>query len=104
MRVRRRDTRRVAHADVVQVNEDVDDEYRVSVIGRRSSLNASRYRDLRRNRVASRWVDIDRDPLVALLGVQQLGARQLPLFLFADGTVLETPVPDRPTLFTENVI
>jgi len=102
IRARTRDTRRVAHTDAVQVNEDFGDECRVYVIGRRSSLNVSRYRDfLRRNRVASRWVDIDRDPLVALLGVQQLGARQLPLFLFADGTVLETPVPDRPTLFTE---
>src|SRR5262245_44923899 len=101
-RARTRDTHCVAHADVVQVTEAFGDECRVYVIGRRSSLNVSRYRDfLRRNHVASRWVDIDRDPLVALLGVQQLEARHLPLFLFADGTVLETPVPDRPALFAE---
>ena len=52
IRAQTRDTRRVAHADVVQVNEDFGDECRVYVIGRRSSLNVSRYRDfLRRNRV-----------------------------------------------------
>lgn len=89
----------MGHADVVQVNEDFGDECRVYVIGRRSSMYVSRYRDfLRRNRVGSRWVDVDRDPLVALLGVQRLEAWQRPLFAFADGTVLETPVPDRPTL------
>jgi thioredoxin reductase (NADPH) len=92
----------VAHGEVVQVNEDFGDECRVYVIGQRSSLYVSRYRDfLRRNRVVSRWVDIDRDPLAALLGVRQLGARRLPLFLFADGTVLEAPGPDRPTLYAE---
>jgi hypothetical protein len=92
----------VGHADVVQVNEDFGDECRVYVIGRRSSMDVSRYRDfLRRNRVGSRWVDVDRDPLVALLGVRQLEGRQLPLFAFADGSVLETPVPGRPMLYAE---
>jgi thioredoxin reductase (NADPH) len=63
----------------------------VYVVGRRSSPDVHGYRDfLTRNGVAFQWVDVERDPLVGLLGargaLEELG---LPLFLFPDGTMLE---------------
>lgn len=63
----------------------------VYVVGRRSSPDVHGYRDfLTRTGVAFQWVDVERDPLVGLLGaravLEELG---LPLFLFPDGTRLE---------------
>jgi thioredoxin reductase (NADPH) len=63
----------------------------VYVVGRRSAPDSHRYRDfLTRNDVAFQWVDVERDPLVGLLGargvLEELG---LPLFLFPDGSKLE---------------
>ncbi|HYA08228.1 MAG TPA: FAD-binding protein, partial [Gaiellaceae bacterium] len=68
----------------------------VHVVGRRSSPRVQEYRDfLTRNGVASRWVDVERDPLVGLLGgAAGLKGTNLPLFLFRDGSVLETPAAD----------
>jgi len=65
------------------------------LIGSRGSPHVSEYRDfLERNRVAYRWIDIDRNPLVRFLGASPtLRQRSLPMFLFADGSHLEIP-PD----------
>src|SRR5262249_11239208 len=43
-------------------------EFKVHVVGRRSSPRVQEYRDfLQRNGVAFRWVELERDPLVRLL-------------------------------------
>ena len=86
----------------LRANDESDDECRVYLIGRRSSPNVSRYRDfLARNLVRSRWVDVERDPLIHLLGVGGLEGKSLPLFLFPDGSCLETPPAECAELFTE---
>lgn len=86
----------------LRASGEADDECRVYLIGRRSSPNVSRYRDfLARNLVPSRWVDIERDPLVHLLGVGGFEGQRLPLFLFPDGSYLESPTADCARSFTE---
>jgi thioredoxin reductase (NADPH) len=63
-----------------------------TIIGRRNTPGADAARDLlTRNEVPHRWVDLDRDPLVPLLGTETLSAGRLPLGLFPDGTQLEGP-------------
>ena len=63
-----------------------------TIVGRRSTPGADAARDLLgRNDVPHRWVDLDRDPLAALLDTDALSAGRLPLVLFADGTRLEGP-------------
>ena len=61
------------------------------LIGRRGSPHVHDYRDfLERNRVAFRWIDVDRNPLVRHLDASPLlRRRSLPYFLFADGSCLE---------------
>jgi hypothetical protein len=61
------------------------------LIGQRSSPHVHDYRDfLERNRVPFRWIDVDRNPLVRFLDVSAaLGKKELPFFLFADGTQLD---------------
>lgn len=61
------------------------------LIGRRGSPHVHDYRDfLERNRVAFRWIDVDRNPLVRHLDASPLlRRRSLPYFLFADGSYLE---------------
>ena len=73
----------------------------VHVVGRRSSPRVQEYRDfLTRNSVVFRWVDVERDPLVGLLGgAAGLNGSNLPLLLFRDGSVLETNATDRPGSF-----
>jgi thioredoxin reductase (NADPH) len=68
----------------------------VYLVGRRGSPHVPDYRDfLERNRVAFRWIDVDRNPLVRLLdGSRALQDAGLPFFLFQDGTTLEA-LPDR---------
>ena len=96
------DTRDVVSLSDLGADDESDDECRVYLIGRRSSPNVSRYRDfLARNLVRSRWVDIERDPLVRLLGVGGLEGKSLPLFLFPDGSCLETPPAEGAESFTE---
>jgi thioredoxin reductase (NADPH) len=65
----------------------------VYLVGRRGSPHVPDYRDfLERNRVAFRWIDVDRNPLVRLLdGSDALQNAGLPFFLFQDGTILEAP-------------
>jgi thioredoxin reductase (NADPH) len=70
------------------------------LVGRRRSLHVSEYRDfLERNRVPFRWIDIDRNPLVRHLGAAEaLRKRQLPFFLFPDGSHFEAhsgPTPEQ---------
>ena len=96
------DTRDVVPLSDLRANDESDDECRVYLIGRRSSPNVSRYRDfLPGNLVPSRWVDIERDPLIHLLGVGGLEEKSLPLFLFPDGSYLETPPAEDAESFTE---
>jgi thioredoxin reductase (NADPH) len=61
------------------------------LIGHRTSPQVHDYRDfLERNRIPFRWIDVDRNPLVRFLGASgALGKRELPFFLFADGTELD---------------
>jgi thioredoxin reductase (NADPH) len=64
----------------------------VTLFGRRGQAATETARDfLRRNEVPLRWVDLDRDPLAALLADRELGTATQPLALFADGTRLEAP-------------
>src|SRR6185312_12505568 len=70
------------------------------LIGRRGSPHVHEYRDfLERNRVAFRWIDVDRNPLVRHLQASAaLRERSLPFFLFADGTQLEPSTAPDPEL------
>ncbi len=63
------------------------------LIGRRGSPHVQDHRDfLERNQVPFRWIDVERNPLVRFLGDSPaLRGKELPLFLFPDGSVLETP-------------
>lgn len=67
-------------------------EREVYLIGHRGSPRVQDYRDfLERNRVLFRWVDVDRNPLVRFLDASMtLRGKSLPMFLFADGSTLET--------------
>ena len=72
------------------------------LVGRRGSPNVHDYRDfLERNRVAFRWIDVDRNPLVRHLEASAaLRRRALPFFLFADGSHLDASSgPDSETAF-----
>jgi thioredoxin reductase (NADPH) len=66
------------------------------VIGHRWSLNDHRIRNfLSRNHVPYRWLDVTASPeTLKLLEDRQLDPQQLPVVLFADGTVLVDPEPD----------
>src|SRR5262245_50719361 len=69
-----------------------EDKGEVYLIGRRGSPHVWDYRDfLERNSVSFRWVDVDRNPLVQFLGTSAaLQQRSLPVFLFPDGSLLES--------------
>ena len=96
------DTPGVTSLSDLPADGEADDECRVYLIGRRSSPHVSRYRDfLARNLVHSRWVDIERDPLAHLLGTGQLEGRSLPLFLFPDGSSLESSAAGGAKSYTE---
>jgi thioredoxin reductase (NADPH) len=63
-----------------------------TIVGHRNTPGVGAARDLlRRNEVPHRWLDLDLDPLVALLQAEPLTAGPLPLVLFPDGTRLEGP-------------
>ena len=64
----------------------------VTLFGRRGQAAAETAREfLRRNQVPVRWVDLDLDPLAALLSDRELEAAKQPMALFADGSRLEAP-------------
>ena len=65
----------------------------VRVIGHRFSKDSHDLRDfLARNRVPSRWVDVERDrDAQQMLTVAGVDAERLPVALLEDGTVLERP-------------
>jgi thioredoxin reductase (NADPH) len=64
----------------------------VTLFGRRSQAATETARDfLQRNQVPLRWVDLDLDPLAALLSDRELEAARQPMALFADGGRLEAP-------------
>ena len=64
----------------------------VTLFGRRGQAAAETAREfLRRNQVPVRWVDLDLDPLAALLSDRELEAANQPMALFADGSRLEAP-------------
>jgi thioredoxin reductase (NADPH) len=64
----------------------------VTLFGRRGQPAAETAREfLRRNQVPLRWVDLDLDPLAALLSDRELEAARQPLALFADGSRLKAP-------------
>ena len=74
------------------------------LVGRRGSPNVHEYRDfLERNRVAFRWIDVDRNPLVRHLEASAaLRRRALPFFLFADGNHLDASSgPDSESAFAQ---
>ena len=65
------------------------------LVGRRHSPHAQDLRDfLSRNQVAFRWVDLDRDPLVRVLGARVPDRLRLPVFVGADGSLTEWPGGD----------
>ncbi len=62
------------------------------LVGRRNSPHVQDLRDfLSRNRVAFRWVDLDRDPLVRALGARVPTGLRLPIVVAADGSVAQWP-------------
>jgi thioredoxin reductase (NADPH) len=63
----------------------------VTLIGRGGDAADSARDFLERNGVALRWIDLDRDPLAAMLPHEELDAASLPLAIFADGSRLEAP-------------
>jgi thioredoxin reductase (NADPH) len=63
----------------------------VTLIGRPGDAADSARDFLVRNGVALRWIDLDRDPLGAMLPHEELDAASLPLAIFADGSRLEAP-------------
>lgn len=66
--------------------------YPVTLFGRRGQVAGETARDfLERNEVPLRWVDLDLDPLAALLSDEQIETAIQPIAMFADGSRLETP-------------
>jgi len=63
----------------------------VTLVGRGGDAADSARDFLARNGVALRWIDLDRDPLGAMLPQEELAAASLPLAIFADGSRLEAP-------------
>jgi thioredoxin reductase (NADPH) len=63
----------------------------LTLIGRPGDAADSARDFLQRNGVALRWIDLDRDPLGAMLPREELDAASLPLAIFADGSRLEAP-------------
>jgi thioredoxin reductase (NADPH) len=63
----------------------------VTLLGRPGDAADSARDFLARNGVPLRWIDLDRDPLGAMLPREELGAASLPLAIFADGSRLEAP-------------
>jgi thioredoxin reductase (NADPH) len=63
----------------------------VTLLGRGGDAADSARDFLERNAVSVRWVDLDRDPLAAMLCDEDLDAASLPLAVFADGSRLEAP-------------
>jgi thioredoxin reductase (NADPH) len=64
----------------------------MTLFGRRGDPAADAAREfLERNRVALRWIDLDRDPIAGLLAPAELEAARLPLAVFGDGSRLEGP-------------
>jgi thioredoxin reductase (NADPH) len=63
----------------------------LTLIGRPGDAADSARDFLTRNGVALRWIDLDRDPLAAMLPREELDGASLPLALFADGSRLEAP-------------
>jgi thioredoxin reductase (NADPH) len=63
----------------------------VTLLGRGGDAADSARDFLERNAVSVRWVDLDRDPLAAMLRDEELDGASLPLAIFADGSRLEAP-------------
>ena len=63
----------------------------VTLLGRPGDAADSARDFLARNGVALRWIDLDRDPLAAMLPHEELDSVSLPLAIFADGSRLEAP-------------
>jgi thioredoxin reductase (NADPH) len=63
----------------------------VTLIGRGGDAADSARDFLARNGVELRWIDLDHDPLGAMLPDEELRAASLPLAIFADGSRLEAP-------------
>jgi thioredoxin reductase (NADPH) len=73
------------------VDEGLEPDGMVTLIGRGGDAADSARDFLERNGVALRWIDLDHDPLGAMLPDEELRAASLPLAIFADGTRLEAP-------------
>ena len=63
----------------------------VTLLGGRGDAADSAREFLEGNEVAVRWIDLDRDPLVGMLTLEELEAASLPLAVFADGSRLDAP-------------
>jgi thioredoxin reductase (NADPH) len=73
------------------VDERLEPRGTVTLIGR-GGVAADSARDfLERNGVELRWIDLDHDPLGAMLPDEELGDASLPIAIFADGSRLEAP-------------
>ena len=60
----------------------------LTLSGRGGDASDSARDFLARNGVDLRWIDLDRDPLAAMLPDEELESASLPLAIFADGTRL----------------
>jgi thioredoxin reductase (NADPH) len=73
------------------VDERIEPRGMVTLIGRGGDAADSARDFLERNGVGLRWIDLDHDPLGAMLPEEELRAASLPLAIFADGSRLEAP-------------
>jgi thioredoxin reductase (NADPH) len=63
----------------------------LTLIGRGGDATDSARDFLTRNGVDLRWIDLDRDPLAAMLPAEELESASLPLAILADGSRLKAP-------------
>jgi thioredoxin reductase (NADPH) len=63
----------------------------VTLVGRRGDAADAARDFLERNEVTVRWIDLDHDPVTAILARQEIETASLPLAIFADGRRLEAP-------------
>ena len=78
-------------ADLGSCAEEIATLRPLTLIGRGTDAADSARDFLVRNGVDLRWIDLDRDPLAAMLPDEELESASLPLAIFANGSRIEAP-------------